>query len=174
MAIFDTAQNMYTNNYGLYGMNTMNPTSSSFINNVNGYSPSQQWGSFDYGNGSNNSQGLWSKMGGLAGIGGFLNDLGGFAMKGLGAYTGLQQLGLAKDYLGLAKSEYGTNLGFANRNLANQAQLINNANDFATAQAIGLAGGSWGGQDLSLSQAEQDRIRKESESKRVDGSPIKG
>jgi hypothetical protein len=58
--------------------------------------------------------GMWSKMGGLEGLGnaaGIVGDLG-------GVYTALKGLGLAKDQLNFNKSSYNTNL-------ANQTKTYN-------------------------------------------------
>ena len=71
---------------------------------------------FNMGNNKPNSGGFWSKGGGYQNVMGGLNALSGIA----GAYTGIQQLGLAKD-------AFAFNKDVTNTNLSNQATSQNAA-----------------------------------------------
>ena len=92
--------------------------------------------------------------------------------------------GLAGAYMGyknykLAKEQFGFQKGLANRNLANQAKVINNTYDNAAQVAAGMIGGgsynpatdtqgSFGMTD----QAVVDKYAEKAKEKHVDGSPI--
>lgn len=77
-----------------------------------------------------NSSGNWVGKGGYLDTGaGVVNALS----AGLGAYTGLQQLGLAK-------KQFGFEVANTNRNVFNQGTLANNAMDNATNVGLALAG----------------------------------
>ena len=96
------------------------------------------------------------------GIGTGLQGLAGLAS----AYTGLQNYYLAKDALNFQKT-------LANRNLANQAKIINNTYDNAAQVAAGMIGsrdstGRYGGVSSSDVTAAQNRAN----SQHVDGSSI--
>ena len=92
--------------------------------------------------------------------------------------------GLSNAYMGyknykLAKEQFGFQKGLANRNLANQAKIINNTYDNAAQVAAGMIGGgsynpatdtqgSFGMTD----QAVVDKYAEKAKEKHVDGSPI--
>lgn len=123
----------------------------------------------------NTSNGLGSNAGGTNwfGSGGILNTLGGLALGGLSAYTGLQNLSLSKKQLGLARDQFAFEKGLANRNLANHAQTINNTYNNAATVAAGMVGslnpdGTIGQTDAATAQRIQDSAK----DKHVDGSPI--
>ena len=78
----------------------------------------------------NNQSWLQKNANGLAGIGMGIQGLSGLA----NAYMGY------KNYL-LAKDQFNYQKGLANRNLANQAKIINNTYDTAAQVAAGMIGG---------------------------------
>ena len=104
----------------------------------------------------------------------------GFNTGTLGAVTsGLQGLsGLAQAFVGmknyeLAQQQFKYQKGLANRNLANQAKIINNTYDNAAQVAAGMIGGK----DVSgnygfTNQAIVDDYAKKAKEKHVDGSAI--
>ena len=111
----------------------------------------------------------WGNVAGMVGAGaGVLQGLGGLA----GAYTAYKGLQLAKDQFSYQK-------GLANRNLANQAKIINNSYDNAAQVAAGMIGGgsynpatdSQGNYGMT-DQAIVDRYAQKAKDKHVDGSPI--
>ena len=117
-----------------------------------------------------NTQGSnWGNAMGYIGAGaGVLQGLGGLAS----AYTAYKGLQLAKDQFNYQK-------GLANRNLANQAKIINNSYDNAAQVAAGMIGGgsynpatdSQGSYGMT-DQAIIDKYAQKAEEKHVDGSPI--
>ena len=104
----------------------------------------------------------------------------GFNTGTLGVVTGgLQGLsGLAQAFVGmknyeLAQQQFKYQKGLANRNLANQAKIINNTYDNAAQVAAGMIGGK----DVSgnygfTDQAIVDDYAKKAKEKHVDGSAI--
>lgn len=94
-------------------------------------------------------------------------------------FGGVQALaGLANAYLGyknyqLAKQQFGFQKGLANRNLANQAKIINNAYDNAAQVAAGMVGSrdSYGNYGMT-NQAIVDKYAAKAKEKHVDGSAI--
>lgn len=81
------------------------------------------------------------------------------ALSGLaGAYTGLKSLGLAKKQFGFQKAA-------ANRDIANQAKLINEGRLNAANVGLSLAGGT-------ISGAEKAKERERVKAGNVDGSAI--
>ena len=104
----------------------------------------------------------------------------GFNTGTLGAVAGgLQGLsGLAQAFVGmknyeLAQQQFKYQKGLANRNLANQAKIINNTYDNAAQVAAGMIGGK----DVSgnygfTNQAIVDDYAKKAKEKHVDGSAI--
>lgn len=111
----------------------------------------------------------WGNVAGMVGAGaGVLQGLGGLA----GAYTAYKGLQLAKDQFRYQK-------GLANRNLANQAKVINNSYDNAAQVAAGMIGGgsynpatdSQGNYGMT-DQAVVDKYAQKAKEKYVDGSPV--
>ena len=117
-----------------------------------------------------NTQGSnWGDVAGMVGAGaGVLQGLGGLA----GAYTAYKGLQLAKD-------QFKYQEGLANRNLANQAKVINNSYDNAAQVAAGMIGGgsynpatdSQGNYGMT-DQAIIDRYAQKAKGQHVDGSPV--
>ena len=111
----------------------------------------------------------WGNIAGMIGAGaGVLQGLGGLA----GAYTAYKGLQLAKDQFKYQK-------GLANRNLANQAKIINNSYDNAAQVAAGMIGGGSYNPDTDsqgsygmTDQAIVDRYAQKAREKHVDGSPV--
>lgn len=119
------------------------------------------------------SSNWFTGMGGLAGLGSLLSGIGQLGSYGLGAYTGLKQLGLAKDQLKLAKEDFGFQKALANRNIANQAQSINNAYDNSARMGAALIGGvnadgTFGDTPVETVKKYEDEAKKQ----HVDGSAI--
>ena len=111
----------------------------------------------------------WGNVAGMVGAGaGVLQGLGGLAS----AYTAYKGLQLAKDQFNYQK-------GLANRNLANQAKIINNSYDNAAQVAAGMIGGgsynpatdSQGNYGMT-DQAIIDKYAQKAKEKHVDGSPV--
>ena len=111
----------------------------------------------------------WGNIAGMVGAGaGILQGLGGLAS----AYTAYKGLQLAKDQFRYQKD-------LANRNLANQAKIINNSYDNAAQVAAGMIGGgsynpatdSQGSYGM-IDQAIVDRYAQKAKDKHVDGSPV--
>ena len=96
--------------------------------------------------------------------------LTGLANIGLGigqSFLGLQNYRLAKKQLGLAREQFAFEKGLANRNIANQAKLINTQYDNAAQVAAGMMGS--GGM---TNQAIVDRYAQKAKEQYVDASPI--
>lgn len=111
----------------------------------------------------------WGDVAGMVGAGaGVLQGLGGLAS----AYTAYKGLQLAKDQFKYQK-------GLANRNLANQAKVINNSYDNAAQVAAGMIGGgsynpatdSQGNYGMT-DQAIVDRYAQKAKEQHVDGSSV--
>ena len=111
----------------------------------------------------------WGDVAGMVGAGaGVLQGLGGLAS----AYTAYKGLQLAKDQFKYQK-------GLANRNLTNQAKVINNSYDNAAQVAAGMIGGgsynpatdSQGNYGMT-DQAIVDRYAQKAKEQHVDGSTI--
>ena len=114
--------------------------------------------------------------------GGWNSTAMGYIGAGAGVLQGLS--GLANAYMGhknykLAKKQFGFQKGLANRNLANQAKVINNTYDNAAQVAAGMIGGgsynpatdSQGNYGMT-DQAIVDRYAQKAKEKHVDGSPV--
>jgi hypothetical protein len=110
-------------------------------------------------------------------------NVAGYVGAGAGVLQGLS--GLTNAYMGyknykLAKEQFGFQKGLVNRNLANQAKVINNTYDNAAQVAAGMIGGgsynpatdSQGNYGMT-DQAVVDRYAEKAKEKHVDGSPIK-
>ncbi len=125
-------------------------------------------------NGNNNSGNWFTNNGGFAGLGSLLSGIGQLGALGFGAYSGLQQSKLAKDQLKLARDSFNFEKGLANRNLANQAQTINNAYDASTQAAIGLMGGidARTGQYIAPDDTSVAAIEARNKAGYVNGSPV--
>ena len=108
----------------------------------------------------NNQSWLQKNANGLAGIGMSIQGLSGLA----NAYMGY------KNYL-LAKDQFNYQKGLANRNLANQAKIINNTYDTAAQVAAGMIGGrdSLGNYGFT-SQDVIDRYANSAKDKHVSGT----
>jgi hypothetical protein len=111
-----------------------------------------------------------------------LSNAAGYIGAGAGILQGVS--GLANAYMGyknykLAKEQFGFQKGLANRNLANQAKVINNSYDNAAQVAAGMiGGGSYNpatdtqGSFGMVDQATVDQYAKKAKEKHVDGSAI--
>lgn len=117
---------------------------------------------------------------GLDGKTATLNNPGGGWQQGL-AYglAGMQALsGLANAFLGyknykLAKKQFGFEKDVMNRNIANQAKVINNTYDNAAQVAAGMIGGvDSAGNYGMVNQDIVDRYAANAEKKHVDGSRV--
>ena len=108
----------------------------------------------------NNQSSLQKNANGLAGISMGIQGLSGLA----NAYMGY------KNYL-LAKDQFNYQKGLANRNLANQAKIINNTYDTAAQVAAGMIGGrdSLGNYGFT-SQDVIDRYANSAKDKHVSGT----
>ena len=114
------------------------------------------------GNNGSGSGGFFADIGGLGGVAGILQGLSGLA----GAYSAYKGLGLAKDQFAFEK-------GLANRNLANQAKIINTGYDNAAQVAAGMIGGQDAQGNYGFTDpAIVERYAQAAKDKYVDGSPI--
>lgn len=99
----------------------------------------------------------------------WMSGLAGLGQAGMGlwnAYNGMKQLDIARQQFGFEKA-------LANRNIANQAKIINNTYDNAAQVAAGMIGGvdangNFGFVDPNL----VDRYAQKAKERHVDGSPI--
>ena len=133
------------------------------------YNPGQLTDSFGNGLVQSNTGGNWGNITGMVGAGaGILQGLSGLT-SAYSAYKGLQ----------LAKEQFKYQKGLANRNLTNQAKIINNSYDNAAQASAGLIGGgsydptkdtqgSYGMTDPAIVERYAQEVKK----KYVDGSPI--
>ena len=114
------------------------------------------------GNNGSGSGGFFADIGGLGGVAGILQGLSGLA----GAYSAYKGLGLAKEQFAFEK-------GLANRNLANQAKIINTGYDNAAQVAAGMIGGQDAQGNYGFTDpAIVERYAQAAKDKYVDGSPI--
>lgn len=111
----------------------------------------------------NNGGGLFGLSAGTLGaLGGVAQGLAGLAS----AYTGFKAYQSAQDQFNFQKK-------LANRNLANQAKIINNSYDNAGQVAAGLIGGQDAQGNFGMTdQAVVDRYARKAKEKHVDGSAI--
>lgn len=143
----------YNPNYGIYG------TSQGL---AGGYGA--RTGLDLSGLGSGSTAGTYNPISGL-GTGSWLSGVGGIqglaslGLQGLQGYTGLQNVKLGKQQLGLAREQFGFERALANRNLANQAQMINTGYANAAQVAAGQAGGGYGMVDPAIVQQYADKAK---------------
>lgn len=132
------------------------------MNNMNGMLGIDAQGN-NFRIGLDNNAGGFTAGNVLGGLSGLLQGAGGL----LNAYTGLKSLEMAKDQFGFQKA-------LANRNLANQAKIINNTYDNAAVVSANLVGGGMdsAGRVSDTDAATRSRIVEEGKKKHVDGSPI--
>jgi hypothetical protein len=141
-------------NFGLSGR-TMPDTGFQNISD-----PNNSWFNSMFGDGR-------SSFGGFANFGKGLSGLANIGMAGIQGWTGLQQANLAKKQLNLAKQQFAYQKGLANRNLANQASIINTGYDNAAQVAAGMTG-SFG----KVTPGTVTQYMSDAQKKHVDGSPI--
>ena len=100
-------------------------------------------------------------------------DTLGTAFQGLNALSGLANAYLGYKNYKLAKDQFGFAKAATNRNIANQAKIINNTYDNAAQVAAGMVGGtdSYGNYGMT-DQAIVDRYAAKAKEKHVDGSAI--
>ena len=144
--------------------------------------------------GINDSNGMFGSFNGYGGADNMYGDIAntnvptpstsssgfGFNTGTLGVVTGgLQGLsGLAQAFVGmknyeLAQQQFKYQKGLANRNLANQAKIINNTYDNAAQVAAGMIGGNDASGTYGFTdQAIVDDYAKKAKEKHVDGSAI--
>ena len=162
---------------GFLGFGSLTPNyGSSFVGPLPNYAgavgnAANTVGNLNLGNNGGLLSNLFGNNGG--GIMGGLSQLGGLATGLMQAYSGFQQLGLANKALNLAKQQFGFQKALANRNLANQAKIINNTYDNAAQVAAGMIGGkdangNYGFTDPTLVNQYANRAK----SQHVNGSAI--
>ena len=122
---------------------------------------------------NSSGNGFWGNLFGNGGIIGGLGTLGGLATGVLQGITGLQQMGLANKAYGLAKKQFNFQKALANRNLANQAKIINNTYDNAAQVAAGMIGGTDASGNYGFTNpAVVANHAAAAKQKHVDGTPI--
>ena len=159
---FFNGSNYTTPNYGLKSYTSNNINSGDFWDFNNNFGNMNN-GLANY-NSDSNSNGTdigWNTET-LAGIAGGLQALSGLA----NAYMGYKNYGLAKDQFNFQK-------GLANRNLANQAKVINNAYDNAAQVAAGMIGGRDNSGNYGMTSADiVNKYSNKAKEQHVDGSAI--
>lgn len=104
---------------------------------------------------------------------GWNNKTLGTVFGGLQALSGLANAFLGYKAYGLAKDQFRYQKGLANRNLANQAKIINNTYDNAAQVAAGMIGSRDSSGNYGMTnQAIVDTYANKAKEKHVDGSPI--
>ena len=159
---FFNGSNYTTPNYGLKSYTSNNINSGDFWDFNNNFGNMNN-GLANY-NSDSNSNGTdigWNTQT-LAGIAGGLEALSGLA----NAYMGYKNYGLAKDQFNYQK-------GLANRNLANQAKVINNAYDNAAQVAAGMIGGRDSSGNYGMTSTDiVNKYSNKAKEQHVDGSAI--
>lgn len=104
---------------------------------------------------------------------GFNADTLGAIAGGLQALTGIGNFFTGLQGLNLAKKQFNFQKGLANRNLANQAKIVNNSYDNAAQVAAGMIGSrdANGNYGFTRQDIVNDYARRARE-QHVDGSPI--
>lgn len=96
-----------------------------------------------------------------------------YGLAGLEALSGLANAFLGYKNYKLAKDQFGFEKAAMNRNIANQAQVINNAYDNAAQVAAGMIGGvDSAGNYGMVNQDIVNRYAANAEKKHVDGSRV--
>lgn len=103
-------------------------------------------------------------------IGGLGSGLAALGQVGSGIFSAI----MANKNYELAQKALGYQIGLGNRNLANQAKILNNTYDTAGNVGAGLIGaqdanGNYGGVDSKILASQQEQAKKN----HVDGSPIR-
>ena len=97
----------------------------------------------------------------------------GYGLAGLQALSGLANAFLGYKNYKLAKKQFGFEKAAINRNIANQAKIINNAYDNAAQVAAGMIGGRDNIGNYGMTNQEVvDRYAANAEKKHVDGSRV--
>lgn len=154
----------YTNpNYGLKSYTSNNINSGDFWDFNNNFgNMNNGLANYNSGNNTDTSTGIGWNTQTLAGIAGGLQALSGLA----NAYMGYKNYGLAKDQFNYQK-------GLANRNLANQAKVINNAYDNAAQVAAGMIGGKDSSGNYGMTSTDIiNKYSNKAKEQHVDGSAI--
>lgn len=104
---------------------------------------------------------------------GWNNKTLGTVFSGLNALTGLANAFMGYKAYGLAKDQFRFQKGLANRQLANQAKMINNAYDTAAQVAAGMRGSVNADGTIGMTdKAIIDQYAARAKERHVDGSPI--
>ena len=104
---------------------------------------------------------------------GWNNQTLGTVFSGLNALTGLANAFMGYKAYGLAKDQFRFQKGLANRQLANQAKMINNAYDTAAQVAAGMRGSVNADGTIGMTdKAIVDQYAARAKERHVDGSPI--
>lgn len=162
---FVNNSNYTTPNYGLKSYTSNNINSGDFWDTYNNNFGNMNNGLANY-NSNNNNNNNNTKIGWntqtLAGIADGLEALSGLA----NAYMGYKNYQFAKDQFNFQK-------GLANRNLANQAKVINNAYDNAAQVAAGMIGGRDSSGNYGMTSSDiVNKYSNKAKEQHVDGSAI--
>ena len=104
---------------------------------------------------------------------GWNNQTLGTVFSGLNALTGLANAFMGYKAYGLAKDQFRFQKGLANRQLANQAKMINNAYDTAAQVAAGMRGSVNADGTIGMTdKAIVDQYAARAKERYVDGRPI--
>ena len=104
---------------------------------------------------------------------GWNNQTLGTVFSGLNTLTGLANAYMGYKAYGLAKDQFRFQKGLANRQLANQAKMINNAYDTAAQVAAGMRGSLNADGTIGMTdKAIVDQYAARAKERHVDGSPI--
>ena len=97
----------------------------------------------------------------------------GYGLAGLQALSGLANAFIGYKNYKLAKKQFGFEKDVMNRNIANQAKVINNAYDNAAQVAAGMVGAKDNAGNYGMTNQEVvDRYAANAEKKHVDGSRV--
>ena len=104
---------------------------------------------------------------------GWNNKTLGTVFSGLNALTGLANAFMGYKAYGLAKDQFRFQKGLANRQLANQAKMINNAYDASAQVAAGMRGSLNADGTIGMTdKAIVDQYAARAKERHVNGSPI--
>lgn len=159
--MFTGNANYTSPNYGLKSYTSNNINSGDFWDTYNNLGNVNN-GLANYNSSNNNGTGIGWNTQTLAGIAGGLQALSGLA----NAYMSYKNYGLAKDQFNFQK-------GLANRNLANQAKVINNAYDNAAQVAAGMIGGKDSSGNYGMTSTDIiNKYSNKAKEQHVDGSVV--
>lgn len=163
---------------GLYGYNFFNGSNYTIPNyglksyTSNGVNSGDFWDTYNNFGNTNNGLANYSSNDKGTDIGWNTETLAGIA-GGLQALSGLANAYMSYKNYGLAKDQFNFQKGLANRNLANQAKVINNAYDNAAQVAAGMIGGRDSSGNYGMTSTDiVNKYSNKAKEQHVDGSAV--